>query len=421
MLEKPDGQSVSRWRAATYAVVLVWIVLMFGLMIADVWDETNGMVFFSDSGRSFPEITTFVVTQSVSFWRPIPTLVAAGVLHAVPSFSISWRLLRALNILLLLFAVGCLLQTIEAWSGRDEPRRLLVTVALLFSGSAVITAGWYANIFDASSLALSALAFLLMTRGRMATAGLVLGLGFFCKEVTALALAFFIPLIAAGRLRLRDAVRAGLPAAALALIYFALRGRIIPFGSASDTHSFALEHYWPSALAYMESFWRQTMKTNGPTLMGLGWMAVSLAVLRKPLLIAAMVVFLLAGTVVYWGTFLDYQDGTLMTHRNFVGRLYLLPVSLTVALLASERRTLALALLLLPIVWGGMTTFRDHARFQNTYRQIYQEARRTRNRPLKIHYKEKPLHDPVRGIEIGDFPDAPIAIAPLDGRLLLRR
>ena len=162
------------------------------------------------------------------------------------------------------------------------------------------------------------------------------------------------------------------------------------------------------------------MKTNGPTFLGLGWMVLSLAALRKPLLIAAMVVFLFAGTVVYWGTFLDYQNGTLMTHRNFVGRLYLLPVSLIIALLASERRTPLLVLLLLPIVWGGITTFRDHTRFQNTYRQIYREARQTPDHPLKIAYREKPLHDPVRGIEIGDFPGAPIAIAPCDGRLLRR-
>lgn len=409
------------WRVATYAAVGIWIFLMLLLMIADVWDETNGMLFFSDPAHSFSEVAIFALTESLGFWRPLPTLVAATVLHAVQNFEISWRLLRALNILLLLFALMCLIRTIDAWSERNERRTFMVTVALLFSGSAVITAGWYANIFDASALALAALAFLMMTRGRFVTAGLILGIGFFCKEVTALALAFVVPLVAAGRLRIRDALRIALPAALLGLLYFALRGRIIPFGSARDTHSFLPEHYWPSALGYMEGFWRQTMKAAGPTFLGVGWLVISLAALRKPLLIAAVIVFLVAGTIVYWGMFVDYQSGTLMTHRNFVSRLYLLPVALMIVLLASERRTAALVLLLLPIVWGGFTTFRDHQRFQRTYRQIYQEARRASRKPLRVHYPEKPLHDTVRGVEIGDFPDAPLAIVPGNGHLQFRR
>jgi hypothetical protein len=386
---------VGRWRTATWIVAAIWALLMVRLMIADVWDETNGMLFFCDPKHSLHELFAFVLTQSLGFWRPIPTLLAASMMHFVP-FDLSWRVLRALNIALLLCAVALLVRTVEAWDGRDPFR-------------------------DAAALTLTALALLLLSRNHFIVAGLVLGIGFFCKETTALALVFFLPLMAARRLRLRDAVVAGAPAALLGLAYFFLRGRIIAFGSAGDVHTFVAQQYWPSALGFLEGFWRQTMKTNGPTVIGLSAMLLSIAALRKPIVIGALIVFLLAGTVIYWGMFIEYQAGVLISHHNFVGRLFLLPVWLTLTLLALERRALVLIVLLIPILWGGITTYRDHARFQRAYRHIYSMARESPHKPLIVHFPPKPLHDTVRRVEIGDFPNAPLALNPFSGRLQQRR
>jgi len=388
---------------------------MLRLMIADVWDETNGMLFFSNPNHSLSNLIAFALTQSLGFWRPLPTVIVAAVLHFVPAFAVSWRLLRAINIVLLLAAAALLLQTIEAWSERDERRGFVTIAAFLFSGSAVITAGWYANIFDASAVLLIAIAFFLMTRNRFLLAGALLGVAFFCKESTALALVFFLPLIAAGKLRLRDAVMTAIPAVVLGLAYFALRGRIISFGSASDVHAFTPQYYLPSAMHFLESFWRQTMKAARPTILGLAWVLLSLAAFRKPRIIAAVIVFLLAATILYWGMFLDYQDGVVISHHNFAGRLFLIPLWLMITLLAAERRTLFLAILLVPILWGGVTTYRDHMRFQRSYRHIYRLA------PVMIYYPPKPLHDAVRRVEIGDLPNAKLALDPRTGQLQPRR
>jgi hypothetical protein len=163
------------------------------------------------------------------------------------------------------------------------------------------------------------------------------------------------------------------------------------------------------------------MKTDGPTVIGFSALLLSIAALRKPIVIGSLIVFLLAGTVIYWGMFLDYQGSMLISHRNFVGRLFLLPVWLTLTLLALERRTLVVIILLVPIMWGGITTYRDHARFQLAYRHIYEMARASPRKPLIVHFPPKPLHDTVRGVEIGNFPNAALALDPFSGRLQQRR
>jgi hypothetical protein len=85
--------------------------------------------------------------------------------------------------------------------------------------------------------------------------------------------------------------------------------------------------------------------------------------------------------------------------------------------LAMERRTIAIALLCVPIVIGGYTTWRDHARFQRTYRRIYHTARNETRKPMLVHYPAKPLDDTVRGVKIGEFPTAEIRIDATTGKL----
>src|SRR5260370_3102349 len=103
-------------------------------MIADVWDETNGMLFFGDPHHSLGELIRFTLTQSLGFWRPLPTLLVAVVLHAIPN---SWRLLRALDVPLLLGAVTLLLRLLALWRAR-----LLVNHPPLFSRPSLCPPAW---------------------------------------------------------------------------------------------------------------------------------------------------------------------------------------------------------------------------------------------------------------------------------------
>ncbi|MEA2464516.1 MAG: hypothetical protein QOJ98_2263 [Acidobacteriota bacterium] len=403
-----------RWRYLTCAVVGIWIVFAVRLMIADVWDETNGMLAFSSAAMTLGQKLEFVLTKSLGFWRPLPTLVVTLLLHFVTDFDVSWRVLRFVNMALLLGALAVIVTAVKAaWA-----ERFVLAIALLFSGSAVITAGWYANIFDASVLLLLAIGLSLLLRGKDLAAGLVFGVAFFCKESAALVLPFLLVLLAARRITLKQALRAGIPAAILGAIYFFIRSQIVPFGGEGDIHGFAPQYLVPTFVNLVESFWEQTLKSRG--FLGFFWLALSLAALKKPRLIAAALLFFCATAVIYWGMFNEYQNGVLIHHLDFIGRLYLVPVTLMLFLLALERRTLAMAILLLPIVFGGFVTWRDHARFQRMYKRIYSTAMRGNVKPLTVQFPVKPLEDTVRGVKIGDIPNASVTINAETGRLIYR-
>jgi hypothetical protein len=409
-------QESPRWQDATFAAIAIWLVFAVRLMIADVWDETNGMLAFSSAALSLAQKLHFVLTQSLGFWRPLPTLIVTVVLHFVRDFDVSWRILRAVNVVMLVAAAWLFVRAVRA----TGVHRFVLTVALLFSGSAVIAAGWYANIFDASALLMIAIGLTLLLRGRDLQAGVVLGFAFFCKETAALALPFLVMLLAGGRIKFRQFLRTVIPATILGAIYFALRAKIVPFGSSGDVHGFDPAQFLPTVANLAESFWRQTLKGDGPGIVGYAFLALSLIALRRPRLIAAALAFLGATTVIYWGMFSEWQHGVLIHHLDFVGRLYLVPVALMLFVLAMERRTIAMAVLCVPIVFGGYTTWRDHARFQRAYRRIYRTAAETAAKPLLVHFPVKPLEDGVRGVRIGDFPAAPMVVNPKTGRLQYR-
>jgi hypothetical protein len=403
-----------RWRYVTWAAIGIWIVFAVRLMIADVWDETNGMLAFSSAAMTLGQKLEFVLTKSLGFWRPLPTLLVTLVLHFVTDFDVSWRVLRLVNAALLLGALAVIVNALKA-AGME---RFVITIAFLFSGSAVITAGWYANIFDASALLLLAIGLSLLLRGKDLAAGVVFGVAFFCKESAALVLPFLLVLLAAKRITFKQALRAGIPAALLGAVYFFIRSKIVPFGGEGDIHGFAPQYLVPTFVNLAESFWEQSLKSRG--FLGFLWLALSLAALKKPRLIAAALVFFSATAVIYWGMFNEYQNGVLVHHLDFIGRLYLVPVTLMLFLLALERRTLAMAVLLLPIVFGGIVTWRDHARFQRMYKRIYNTAMRGNVKPLTVQFPTKPLEDTVRGVKIGDIPNASVTINAETGRLSYR-
>jgi Glycosyltransferase family 87 len=407
-------------RITTWTSIALWVLLMFRLQIADVWDETVGLVFFGDPAKSLAFKFKFILTESLGFWRPLPTWLAAFVLHLIPDSDVNFRVLRTVNILTILGSLALLLKALETWNEPSPRMRLAFTIAMLFSGSAVITASWYANLWDALVLLLVSWALLLVARGRDLAAGIVLGVSFFCKETTALALPFILVLFAAKRITFKQALRIGIPATILGAIYFAIRAKIVPFGGAGDVHGFGREHLVPTILGFTSTFWQQHMKDAGPPLLGFAALLWFLAWLRKPRVIGAVLLFFVACILVYWGMFVTWQNGVTVMHLNFVGRLYLVPAAMMLFVLALERRTLAIAVLCIPIVIGAYLTYRDHLRFQRTYARVYRTARESAQKPLRVHYPEKPLHDPVRGIEIGDYPDAPVRIEPRTGKLLFK-
>jgi len=412
-------QNEQRWRIAIWIALVAWAILSFRLMIADVWDETNGMLFFSDLSISLGSKLHFALTQSLGFWRPLPTLIAALFLHFVPSFTASWRVLRFVNMLMMSGTLLLMLDAAKQWGATSERRRFLFTIALLFSGSGVIAAGWYADIFDATAILLIAFGLSRLARGRDLEAGVIFGIAFYAKETAILTLPFLVMLLAAGRITLRNAIRAAIPAIVLGGIYFFLRSRIVPFGSASDVHGFVPHEFLPTLLNFGATFWIQTMKRR-MLVIGFAFLAVSLAALRRPRVIAVTILFLIGCAVIYWGMFLEYQNGTLVAHQNFIGRLYLVPVALFLFLLTIETRDVLIALLLIPILFGGAQTYRDHTRFQRVYKRIYRTAAETPAKPMKVHFPPKPLADKVRGVDVGDHPDAKVVIDAAKGRLLFR-
>src|SRR5437868_5805220 len=113
-----------RWRAAMWIAITVWAVLCFRMMIADVWDETNGMLYFSDPHIALATKVHFALTQSLGFYRPLATLTATLFMHFIPSFDWSWRVLRLVNMLMIVGTLLLLIDAMENWlrgGGRLRP------------------------------------------------------------------------------------------------------------------------------------------------------------------------------------------------------------------------------------------------------------------------------------------------------------
>jgi hypothetical protein len=400
-------------RKATVALVIVWLLALGRLFIADVWDETNGLVVFKVPGQTAVDIVKVILKTPLPFWRPIPTIFAALVIHWTPAEA-AWRLLRIVNMLTILAALALLLRTLRAWDGPDHRRDALFTLAALFSGGAVIVAGWYANLFDAFVMLFLAVGLSLIQRGRFVAAGAVFGAAFFFKETAALALPLLLLLVAIDRIRFKDAVKTAVPTVILGALYFALRSLVVPFGSAADTHQFHLDKLIPTAVIFANTYWYESTWGAHWTILGFVWFAFSVAVMRGWRGRLAFLAFVFACVVMYLEMFGWQQE--LMSHLMFIGRLYFIPVTLTLFVLALDRRWWALPVLAIPLLIGAVQTYAHYERFQRSYRNIYRHTAK----PARIYYPPKPLHDPRRGIEIGDLPDATLKIDPVNGKLVRR-
>lgn len=412
-----DGARAIRWIEAL--IVLLWVALMVRLMIADVWDETNGLLVFGDPSRSIAEVVRLVWTTSMGFWRPAPAWIASLAIRITGHPAVAWRLLRALNMAMLLGALVLIRGALQNWGVVRRSELLGFSILFLFSGSAIICAGWYANIFDASALLVIAIGMRLLSVDRLVAAGFLFGSAFFFKETAALVLPFLVLLVAMRRIDWRSAWRIVLPAVVLGGLYFLMRSQRVGLGSTQDVHQFRLAYFWPSLLGLCESFWRQTMNgTRG--FVGFAFLALSIGALRGIASKAAALLFVVATAFVYWGMFLIHRDGELIHHLNFVGRLYLIPAVLMLIALVLQRRPEVLVVLAIPIVVGAWQTYRTHEQFQRAYKRLYTTAMRSQDHPFRVHYPLKPLDDPARNLKVGDFPEARYAVNTRDGSIVVR-
>jgi hypothetical protein len=413
----------SVWRGATYAVVVIWIAAMARLFIADVWDESSALVIFGDAHQNVAQLVAFILKTPMPFWRPVPTIIIALAIHFLPATA-AWPLLRIVNMLMILVAVALLLRAVAIQAGRDDRRDFFFVFATLFSAGAIITGGWFANIFDASVLLLAACGLLLLARGWFLEAGLVFGIAFFFKENAAMIFPLLLLLVAIDRLRLRDAVRTALPAMVIGIVYFALRGLVVPFGSVADTHQFRMDMVIPTAAGLLESYWRETL-WGRPSVIGYAVFALSLIAMRGYHARAAFAVYIGFAIVIYLSMFTVYQGHELaryvmaVPHLTFLPRLYFVPVTLTLFVFALDRRWWVIAILAIPLLAGAAGTYSRYQRFQRNYRDLYRYAKHE-PKPVRIDYAMKPLHDARRGIDIGDFPDAALRLDPRTGRIVRR-
>ncbi len=126
-------------------------------------------------------------------------------------------------------------------------------------------------------------------------------------------------LVAIDRLRLREAMKAAIPAWASASSYFGLHSLVVPFGSVADTHQFQLSALIPTAAGLIESYWRETL-WGKPTVIGYIVFAFSLAAMRGWRAKAAFVAYVAGAVVMYLSMFGMYQGHNPIHYLMFIPR-----------------------------------------------------------------------------------------------------
>jgi hypothetical protein len=200
--------------------------------------------------------------------------------------------------------------------------------------------------------------------------------------------------------------------------YWLLRFNMIELGSQGDIHDFAFNKFLPSLQGFIESFWWQNMQREQAGWFGIICFALSILAFKRWFNMLLFTGLLFLTMLIYWGMFAYYQQDVI-NHLNFIGRLYLIPATLLLIALILWARPAILALIAIPLLWGGWQTYLAHQQFQTTYLTIFQLAAQQEN-ILLIDYKENPLNDPIRKVQIGDYPQAKYKIDTKTGKLLIR-
>ncbi len=397
-------------------LAIIWLILLKPLMIIDVWDESNFLIYFYSQTNSLLEKLLIIWTQPLgNLYRPIPASIAAIVLDQTTFSVFAWQLLRTINIVLLLSSLIIILHLLQRWRVKTYLLPIF-SILFLFSSSSIISASWYANLFDTSSLFLISVALLLISYQWFLFAGAVIGLSFFCKEINLILIPFLVILCINQIIDVKALRNIFLTLIIVGGSYWILRLNMIELGSENDIHDFALHKLLPSLIGFIESFWWQNMHRTQAGWLGISCFFLSVLAFKTMLNRLLFLGLLLVTMLIYWGMFAYYQQ-ELISHLNFIGRLYLIPATLSLISLILWARPVVFALLILPILWGGWQTYHAHQQFQKTYLNIVQLASQ-QQQTLFVNYKDNPLNDPIRGIQIGDYPQAKYKIDLKTGKLI---
>lgn len=407
-----------RFQLVLAAIGAAWLIMISRLMITDVWDETNALLLFASeplASMNFFEAMLAVWLQQLplDIYRPLGSSLALGLGKLSGG---SFLFLRYCNALLMLGSVSLLARALVLRRDMEVGRAIAFFAILLFSASSLITATWFANIFDAACLFFLALAIRLYVSGNLWGCGISFALAVFCKESYVLAFPLFgwmmwedLPRANAAEKRARVWLAASM--FGVSAVYWWARHTLIPVGSDADIHGFDVEVYAASYASFIAGFLAQSSSfAHGGFMFWVGIAGITAVVVPArnfPGKLTMLAILGLCGPV-YWGMF-GYQGDNIMSHHNFVGRLYLVPFALSLFVIFAAVPRPVIVLIALLSVWGMGVTWRQHFVFQQTYAEIYRLAESTEGN-LFLHYPQKPLEDFRRDLSIGDFPDAELRI-----------
>ena len=406
-----------RYRLMLALIAAAWLALLSCLMITDVWEETQILQQLPGNPRSMDLIATMRTIWTFDLqlfsWRPI----GASLLFTLAVlFDGNFVWLRYFNALLMLCSVALLTRALAIRYNLEAGRTVAFFAILLFSASSLITATWFANVFDAACLFFLALAIRMYVTGNLVACGISFALAVFCKESHVLALPLFAWLLWEDWQMLeskdrKNRIRLAVSMLGVSAAYWLLRHSFIPIGSDADIHGFEIDVYASSYASFIAGFLAQSSSfAHGSVFFWAGIAAmIALVVLTRSFepKFTILAILGLCGPV-YWGMF-GYQGDNIMSHHNFVGRLYLIPFAMTLFVILARAPRSAVLMVAFFSVWGMGVTWRQHYAFQQTYAEIYRLAESSEG-TLFVHYPEKPLEDFRRDLSIGNFPNAALRI-----------
>ncbi len=400
-----------------------WLVFLSGLMITDVWDESQLLQQLPPDPRVNAKLVDTILSiwtfeRSQVSWRPL-ALSIYFTLATLTEGDFVW--LRYFNALLVLCSASLLTRSLMLGHGVSASRGLAFYTIILFSASSLITAGWFANIFDALCLFFLALAIRLYVSDRLFACGVFFSLAIFCKETYVLAL----PLLAWMILEdsksdgtgVKPRILLAFSVLAISIVYWGLRHQFVPIGSEADIHGMNFSSLVPTGVSFASGFVAQSCTFwPGNPAFWVGGVALVPAFLAVRGIWPKLTVLAIFGmsTIIYLGMF-GYQNESLMGAHNFIGRLYLIPFTLILFVaFSSKPRPAAILFVALLSIWGMGTTYSRHVEFQQTYATLYAlagEAEET----IIVHYPPRNTVDLRRGLRYGDFPEAEVRIDIIEG------
>jgi hypothetical protein len=410
------------------AIGIAWLILVNSLMIADVWDETNALVILSAepvaSASLFEAARMFWLQElPLDIYRPLGSTFFIVFAKLTNGSFIFLRYVNAAFILASAVLFSSVLNQQGQSNGQSihesKAKALIFYTIFLFSSSSVITAGWFANVFDASCLFFIALATKFYSTKNYFGYGISMVLAIYCKEAYVLSIPFFFLAIFQARdTNVKAIALVSLSVITFSAIYWLARHSVSPLGSEADIHGFSAANFFASSLSFLSGFWFQFSKfTPSSPIIIVGVIAVIISIvgLKSTAGKITLVSIYIMSAVIYWGMF-SFQGSDIVTAHNFVARLYLIPFVLGLYLICKEGNKPAIVIIALLSTWGMGASYSDHKVFQNSYLELYKLSRET-DEQVVAHYPEKPLVDSNRNLLIGDYPDAPISINPRTGEI----